>query len=137
MPASASTIIVFAIFAAILAPAAVAMLRPRTGSAAAAFYLLIGATLVYYHTSFATRPLPPALAAIRSAPPNLAPDQCQTLLETAQQGGLFIDMSNPSRAVVRQEAWAQLPAQVQSAIILCLERARPAGSQQAVRIIER
>jgi hypothetical protein len=123
---------------AIAAPALLAFLRGEVGWRTGGFYGALGAALLAWHVGFAVGPIPDAAALAQ--PVNGAPsgNQCEQALTAAERGRIVIDRSNPDRLVVDQRLWAQIPAEMRTALTQCADSLRPQVERDhAIEVVNR
>ena len=137
MPSLLAILRVSALFVAVAAPALLAFVRRDFGWRTGGFYGALAMALLAWHVGFGLGPMPSGASLVRptAAPPS--GDRCEEILRTAERGRIILDRSNPSRLVVSETLWAQVPEAVRTAIVDCAQTVRPAGADGAVEVVQR
>lgn len=120
-----SSILILILFLLIAAPALFALLRQDIGWRTGSFYGAVCAALLAWHVGFTVGEMPSAAALARGTGGAVEVSRCEQALQTAQQGRLIGDRSNPRRLVVNRELWQQLPEDVREALTECANAVRP------------
>lgn len=132
-----AVLLVSLLFVAVAVPALLAFLRQDFGWRTGGFYGALLMALLAWHVGFAVGPMPTGASLVRptAAPPS--GDRCEQILSTAERGRIILDRSNPSRLVVAETLWGQVPEAVRTAIVECAETVRPEGAGGTVEVVQR
>lgn len=66
-----------------------------------------------------------------AARPEVTNAQCREMLGVADKAKAIIDLKNPPQLVVADDLWTKLPEPIRNALVECVERSWPAGSESA------
>jgi hypothetical protein len=132
-------LLISALVLAVAAPALLAFLRQDVGWRTGTFYGVAVMALLAWHVGFALGPMPTGASLVRPGTPGAAPsgDRCEQALSTAERARIILDRSNPSRLVVSQSLWAQVPEGVRTALVDCAASLRPEGAGGSVEVVNR
>ncbi len=131
--------IVLLLFLVLAAPALLAFVRRDVGWRTGGLYGAALLALLGWHVGFAVGPMP-SRAALSSPGIGAAAGsaRCDQALDMAQRGGIVLDRSNPSRLVVNDALWQQLPDEVRAALTECADSLRPADRRdEALEVVNR
>ena len=124
-----SSAIVLLLFLAVAGPALVAFVRRDVGWKTGGFYGVALLMLLGWHVGFAVGPMPTRAALAPQSAGPVGATRCEQALDTAERGGIVRDRSDPSRLVVDEALWQQLPEEVRVALTDCAESLRPADER--------
>ncbi len=133
-----ATLAILALHAAVLAPLAFALVRPKATAPilSCSAVLLLG--ILFYQASPFARPAVDSAALVLPDMAAQMSDRCEQILTAVDEGGVLLDRSDPSRPVVSREFWRHVPQNIRQAIESCLDQARPGGPEQgAIEFIQR
>jgi hypothetical protein len=132
-------LLIAALILAVAAPALLAFLRQDVGWRTGTFYGVLVMALLAWHVGFAVGPMPTGASLMRAGRSPVAPsaDGCEQVLSTAERGRIILDRSNPSRLVVSESLWAQIPESVRTALVDCAASLRPEGASGPVEVVNR
>lgn len=137
MPSVLAILLIGTLFLAVAAPALLAFLRQDVGWRTGAFYGALALALLAWNVGFAVGPVPSGASLIRPGAAAPSSDRCEQVLATAERGRVILDRSNPSRLVVSEGLWAQLPEVVRTALVQCTQTLRGDGGDGAVEVVQR
>lgn len=119
------------LFAAVLAPLALAFFRKLPGRPVVIGYgglaILVGA---YQAGLGEIQPIATIDTGNRQTG-RLTLRQCSDLIAALEEGRVIVDRRNPSRLVVARSLWEQLPGGAQDATLNCVERGRSGAAGSA------
>ena len=128
MSTLSSSLLLLLLTAIALLPILVAWFRPSGVPAVTGAYLVCFFVLIATRSDF-SRPAPDVGTAMGAVAPGApSEDVCNQALDVAQQGGIIVNRDDPSRVIVNEAVWRELPEQAQDALAACLENARPSGA---------
>ncbi len=133
-----ATLAILALHAAVLAPLAFALARPKaTVPILSCGGALLLAVLFLQANPFARPAVDPAALVLPDVAAQMS-DRCGQILAAVDEGGVVIDRSDPARPIVSREVWRHVPQNIRQAIQSCLEQMRPADAEQTpVEFIQR
>lgn len=137
MSSTAATFIALGMYAAAFAPLILIHWSFRASMAVAASYAVL-ALLLSVHLSGILQPgVPKRLSAMSNM--KMLGDtnqQCAEAIRIAEESRIILDRSQPSRLVVQEALWKQLPELARNALTHCVEELRSDGRAEGALVVD-
>ncbi len=112
--------------------------RPRALAAFLAAYGVMIMGVIVHHTGLIAGPTAASQLPPPASLPSVSSRQCREILTLLSENRVILEPPTAERLVVAGAIWIQIPEQVRSQVVSCVEQMRPTGAlSRPVEVVER